>query len=506
MAENTANIGFEKQIWDAACVLRGNLDAAEYKSVVLGLIFLKYISDRFDEKYQQLLDEGDGFEEDIDEYTSEGIFFVPENARWSVIAKNAHTAEIGSIIDDAMRAIEKENKRLKDILPKNFARPELDKRRLGDVVDLFTNIKMVDTGSSRDILGRTYEYCLSKFAEQEGKLAGEFYTPSCVVRTLVEVLQPYNGRVYDPCCGSGGMFVQSAKFIENHSGNINNVAVYGQDSNPTTWKLAQMNLAIRGIEANLGSYNADTFFNDCHPTLRADFIMANPPFNLSGWGADKLRDDVRWQYGMPPANNANFAWLQHMIYHLAPNGKIGMVLANGALSSQSGGEGEIRQNIVNADLVECIVAMPTQLFYTTQIPVSLWFLSRNKKQKGKTLFIDARKLGTMVTRKLRELTDGSVNPEDNDIAKIADAYKAYCDGTLEDQKGFCAVVDTEEIAKQDYILTPGRYVGIEEQEDDGEPFEEKMARLTGELSELFTQSHTLEDEIRQKLEAIGYGI
>lgn len=494
---NTADIGFEKQIWDAACVLRGNLDAAEYKSVVLGLIFLKYISDRFDEKYQQLLDEGDGFEEDIDEYISEGIFFVPENARWSVIAKNAHTAEIGSIIDDAMRAIEKENKRLKDILPKNFARPELDKRRLGDVVDLFTNIKMVDTGSSRDILGRTYEYCLSKFAEQEGKLAGEFYTPSCVVRTLVEVLQPYNGRVYDPCCGSGGMFVQSAKFIENHSGNINNVAVYGQDSNPTTWKLAQMNLAIRGIEANLGSYNADTFFNDCHPTLRADFIMANPPFNLSGWGADKLRDDVRWQYGMPPANNANFAWLQHMIYHLAPNGKIGMVLANGALSSQSGGEGEIRQNIVNADLVECIVAMPTQLFYTTQIPVSLWFLSKNKKQKGKTLFIDARKLGTMVTRKLRELTD-------EDIAMIADAYKAYCEGTLEDQKGFCAVVDTEEIAKQDYILTPGRYVGIEEQEDDGEPFEEKMTRLTSELSRLFNQSRSLEEEIRKKMGAIGY--
>ena len=499
MADNTASIGFEKQIWDAACVLRGNLDASEYKSVVLGLIFLKYISDRFDEKYQQLVEEGDGFEEDVDEYISEGIFFVPETARWSVIASKAHTPEIGTVIDDAMRAIEKENKRLKDILPKNFARPELDKRRLGDVVDLFTNIKMVDAGSSRDILGRTYEFCLSKFAEQEGKLAGEFYTPSCVVRTLVEVLQPYNGRVYDPCCGSGGMFVQSAKFLENHSGNLRNISVFGQDSNPTTWKLAQMNLAIRGIEANLGSYNADTFFNDCHPTLRADFIMANPPFNLSGWGADKLKDDVRWQYGMPPAGNANFAWLQHMIYHLAPNGKIGMVLANGALSSQSGGEGEIRQNIANADLVECIVAMPTQLFYTTQIPVSLWFLSKNKKQRGKTLFIDARKLGTMVTRKLRELTDA-------DVAMIADAYKAYCDGTLEDQKGFCAVVDTDEIAKQDYILTPGRYVGIEEQEDDGEPFEEKMDRLTGELSELFAQSHTLENEIRQKLEAIGYGI
>ena len=500
MAEkNTAGIGFEKQIWDAACVLRGNIDASEYKSVVLGLIFLKYISDRFEEKYQELLAEGDGFEEDIDEYTSEGIFFVPANARWSVIASKAHTPEIGTVIDDAMRAIEKENKRLKDILPKNFARPELDKRRLGDVVDLFTNIQMIEHGSEKDILGRTYEYCLSKFAEQEGKLAGEFYTPSCVVRTLVEVLQPYNGRVYDPACGSGGMFVQSAKFIERHSGNINSLSVYGQDSNPTTWKMAQMNLAIRGIEANLGEYNADTFFNDCHPTLRADYIMANPPFNLSDWGADKLKDDVRWKYGMPPAGNANFAWLQHMIHHLAPDGKIGMVLANGSLSSQSGGEGEIRRNIINADLVECIVAMPTQLFYTTQIPVSLWFLAKNKKQKGKTLFIDARKMGTMVTRKLRELTD-------EDITKIADTYNAYADGTLEDAKGFCAVVTTEEIAKQDYILTPGRYVGIEEQQEDGEPFVEKMARLTGELSDLFAQSHKLETEIRQMLGAIGYEI
>lgn len=494
---NTAGIGFEKQIWDAACVLRGNMDASEYKSVVLGLIFLKYISDRFDEKYQSLVAEGDGFEEDIDEYTSEGIFFVPENARWNVIASNAHTPEIGTIIDEAMRAIEKENKRLKDILPKNFARPELDKRRLGDVVDLFTNIKMVDAGSSKDILGRTYEYCLSKFAEQEGKLAGEFYTPSCVVRTLVEVLQPYNGRVYDPCCGSGGMFVQSAKFVENHRGNINDISVYGQDSNPTTWKMAQMNLAIRGIDADLGKFNADTFFNDCHPTLRADFIMANPPFNLSDWGADKLTDDVRWQYGMPPAGNANFAWLQHMIHHLAPNGKIGMVLANGSLSSQSGGEGEIRKNIINADLVECIIAMPTQLFYTTQIPVSLWFLAKNKKQKGKTLFIDARKMGTMVSRKLRELTD-------SDIAKIAETYNSYTENSLENIKGFCAVVDTEEIAKQDYILTPGRYVGIEEQEDDGEPFEDKMNRLTSELSELFAKSHELEAEIKDKLGAIGY--
>ena len=507
MAEKiTANIGFEKKIWDAACVLRGNMDPSEYKSVVLGLIFLKYISDRFDEKYKALLAEGDGFEEDVDEYTSEGIFFVPANARWNIIASKSHTPEIGTVIDEAMRSIEKENKRLKDILPKNFARPELDKRRLGEVVDLFTNIQMIEHGSEKDILGRTYEYCLSKFAEQEGKLAGEFYTPSCVVRTLVEVLQPYHGRVYDPCCGSGGMFVQSAKFIENHSGNINDISVYGQDSNPTTWKMAQMNLAIRGIDADLGKYNADTFFNDCHPTMRADYIMANPPFNLSDWGADKLADDVRWQYGLPPAGNANFAWLQHMIYHLAPNGKIGMVLANGSLSSQSGGEGDIRKNIINADLVECIVAMPTQLFYTTQIPVSLWFLSKNKKQKGKTLFIDARKMGVMVTRKLRELTDGSEDPNKNDIGKIADTYKAFVEGTLEDEKGFCAVVTTEEIAKQDYILTPGRYVGIEDQEDDGEPFEEKMTRLTAELSQLFVKSHELETEIKERLGAIGYDI
>ena len=495
--ENNANIGFEKQIWDAACVLRGNIDASEYKSVVLGLIFLKYISDRFEAKYQELVAEGDGFEEDKDEYTAENIFFVPENARWSVISAAAHTPEIGTVIDEAMRSIEKENKRLKDILPKNFARSELDKRRLGEVVDLFTNIQMIEHGDSKDILGRTYEYCLAKFAEQEGKLAGEFYTPSCVVRTLVEVLQPYNGRVYDPCCGSGGMFVQSSKFIENHGGNIRNISVYGQDSNPTTWKLAQMNLAIRGIEADLGKFNADTFFNDCHPQLKADFIMANPPFNLSGWGQDKLLDDVRWQYGTPPAGNANFAWLQHMIWHLAPNGRIGMVLANGSLSSQSGGEGEIRKNIINADLVDCIVAMPSQLFYTTQIPVSLWFLAKNKKQKGKTLFIDARKLGTMVTRKLRELTD-------EDIKRIADTYNAFVDGTLKDEKGFCAVVTTQDIAKQDYILTPGRYVGIEEQEDDGEPFEEKMSRLTSELSELFAKSHELEAEIKERLGVIGF--
>ena len=494
---NTAEIGFEKEIWKAADLLRGNIDASEYKSVVLGLIFLKYLSDRFETKYRELVEEGDGFEEDKDEYTSENIFYVPQGARWSVVAQAAHTPEIGAVIDNAMRLIEKENLRLKGILPKNFARPELDKRRLGDVVDLFTNIQMKEHGDSKDILGRTYEYCLSKFAEAEGKLAGEFYTPACIVRTLVEVLQPFEGRVYDPACGSGGMFVQSAKFIERHHGNINNISVFGQDSNPTTWKMAQMNLAIRGIEADLGKFNADTFFDDQHPTLKADFVLANPPFNLSDWGADKLQNDPRWKYGIPPTGNANFAWLQHMIYHLSPQGRIGMVLANGALSSQTSGEGTIRENIVKADLVEGIVTLPSQLFYTTPIPVSLWFLNRNKQQPGKVLFVDARNMGTMVTRKLRELSK-------DDIMRIASTFDAFKCGTLEDEKGFCAVADMEHIASQDYILTPGRYVGIAEQDDDDEPFEEKMLRLTGELSELFAKSHDLEEEIKKQFKNIGY--
>ena len=497
--QNTADIGFEKEIWKAADLLRGNLDASEYKSVVLGLIFLKYISDKFETKYQELFNNGEGFEEDRDEYMADNIFFVPQEARWSVVAKAAHTPEIGTIIDNAMRLIEKENLRLKGILPKNFARPELDKRRLGDVVDLFTNIQMKEHGDSKDILGRTYEYCLSKFAEAEGKLAGEFYTPACIVQTLVEVLKPYHGRVYDPACGSGGMFVQSAKFIERHQGNIKDISVYGQDSNPTTWKMAQMNLAIRGIEADLGKFNADTFFDDQHPTLKADFIMANPPFNLSDWGADKLQDDVRWKFGIPPSGNANFAWLQHMIHHLSLKGKIGMVLANGSLSSQTGGEGTIRENIIKTDLIEGIVALPSQLFYTTGIPVSLWFLNREKKQKDKILFVDARNMGTMVTRKLRELQEA-------DIKKIAETFDKYNDGTLENEKGFCAVVALGDVAKQDYILTPGRYVGIAEQEDDGIPFQEKMDKLTTELSDLFAQSHDLEDEIRKQLASIGFTI
>nr|WP_145164562.1 class I SAM-dependent DNA methyltransferase [Paenibacillus terrae] len=515
---NTANIGFEQQIWAAADILRGNMDAAEYKHVILGLIFLKYISDKFEERYQELLADDDDVE-DKDAYTEANVFYVPPIARWSLISEWAHKTgkiidengreqyfDIGGIIDRAMRVIEKENKQLKDVLPKNYARSELDKRRLGNVVDLFTNIQMIEHGTDKDILGRTYEYCLAKFAEQEGKRAGEFYTPSSVVRTLVEVLKPFKGRVYDPCCGSGGMFVQSADFVNHHAGNINSISIFGQDANPTTRKMALMNLAIRGVEADLGGYNADTFYNDLHPTLKADFILANPPFNLSDWNDGSLNDDPRWKYGLPPSGNANFAWLQHMIYHLSPNGKIGMVLANGSLSSQSGGEGEIRRRIIEDDLVEGIVAMPTQLFYTTQIPVSLWFINRNKRQKGKTLFIDARKMGTMVSRRLRELTYKNDDGSDGDILKIAATFESFDNGTLEDVKGYCAAVTTAEIAKHDYILTPGRYVGVEEQEHDGEPFDEKMVRLTGELSQMFKRSHELEDEIRQRLGAIGFEI
>ena len=477
--KNTADIGFEKEIWDAACVLRGNMDASEYKNVILGLIFLKYISDSFEEKYQALVAEGEGFEEDRDEYEADNIFFVPAGARWKDIAAVAHEPVIGKTIDEAMVAIE---------------------RRLGNVVDLFTNVKMADGADEKDLLGRTYEYCLRNFAEQEGKNAGQFYTPSCVVRTIVEILQPFNGRVYDPCCGAGGMFVQSAAFVKNHRGNINNISVYGQESNPTTWKMAKMNLAIRGIDCNLGEIPDDTFLSDQHPRMKADFVMANPPFNLTPWGADKLKEDQRWQYGTPPASNANFAWMQHMIWHLAPEGKIGMVLANGSLSSMSGGEDNIRKNIVEADLVDCIITLPTQLFYTTQIPVCLWFLNKKKAHPGKTLFIDARNLGTMVTRRLRELTD----EEDGDIQKLAVTYNAYVAGTLEDVKGFCAVVSKEDIANKDYILTPGRFVGIEEQVDDGEPFEEKMTRLTSELYDLFDESHELEEDIRKNLKALGY--
>ena len=498
---NNTKIGFEKQIWDAACVLWGHIPAAEYRKVIIGLIFLRYISAAFEKRYNELLAEGDGFENDKDAYTMENIFFVPEIARWSTIAAAAHTPEIGKVIDEAMRAIEAENKALKNVLPKNYASPDLDKRVLGEVVDLFTNnVDMKDIGTDHDVLGRTYEYCIAQFAAYEGVKGGEFYTPSSVVKTIVEILKPYeNCRVYDPCCGSGGMFVQSVKFLQAHSGNRNKISVYGQESNADTWKMAKMNMAIRGIDADFGPYQADTFFNDLHPSLKADFIMANPPFNLSNWGQDKLKDDARWKYGLPPSGNANYAWIQHMIHHLAPNGKIGLVLANGALSTQTSGEGEIRKRIIEDDLIEGIVAMPTQLFYSVTIPVTLWFISRNKKQKGKTLFIDARKMGYMVDRKHRDFTQ-------DDIKKLSDTFTAFQEGTLEDKKGFCAVVTTDDIAKQDYILTPGRYVGIEEQEDDGELFEDKMKRLTSELSKMFEQSNTLQDEIKKNLESIGFEV
>lgn len=501
MAEkNNANIGFESQIWDAACVLWGHIPAAEYRNIIIGLIFLRYISTAFEKKYMQLVEEGDGFEDDPDAYVEDNIFFVPEEARWSTIAAAAHTPEIGMVIDNAMRAIEADNKKLKGVLPKNFGNPDLDKSVLGDVVDLFTNMDMSDTEGNRDILGRTYEYCIAQFAQKEGKGGGEFYTPSSIVNTLVAILKPYaNCRVYDPACGSGGMFVQSAKFIEAHSGQRGQMSIYGQEANPDTWKMAIMNLTIRGMEADLGPFHADTFSKDQHPTLKADFIMANPPFNYQPWGHDNLLDDVRWKYGVPPASNANFAWIQHMIHHLAPGGKIGLVLANGALSSQTGGEGEIRKKIIEDDLIEGIVALPSQLFYSVTIPATLWFITKDKKQKGKTVFIDARQMGYMVDRTHRDFSE-------EDIAKIADTFAAFQEGTLEDVKGFCAVVETEDIAKQDYILTPGRYVGIEEKEEDGEPFEEKMARLTSELSDMFEKSHELEAEIRRKLGAIGYEI
>lgn len=501
MAEkNNTNIGFEKEIWDAACVLWGHIPAADYRKVIIGLIFLKYVSGAFEQRYNELVSEGEGFENDPDEYIAENVFFVPEEARWSKIADAAHSPEIGMVLDNAMCAIEKENESLKNVLPKIYANPDLDKRVLGEVVDIFTNINMYEQGNDKDLLGRTYEYCIAQFAAHEGVKGGEFYTPSSIVKTIVEILKPFEDcRVYDPCCGSGGMFVQSAKFIDAHSGSIDRVAVYGQESNADTWKMAKINMAIRGIDANLGPHHADTFYNDLHKNQKFDFIMANPPFNLSNWGADHLKDDVRWKYGMPPSGNANFAWIQHMIHHLAPYGKIGLVLANGALSSQTSGEGEIRKRIVEDDLVEGIIAMPTQLFYSVTIPVTLWFITKNKKQKGKTLFIDARKMGYMVDRKHRDFTD-------EDISKLAKTFEDFQNGTLEDVKGFCAVVNTKDIEKQDYILTPGRYVGIEEQEDDGEPFDEKMKRLTSELSTMFEKSRELEDEIRKKLGAIGYEV
>lgn len=500
MPEKTkANIGFEKQLWDAACVLWGHIPAAEYRKVIIGLILLRYISVAFTRRYRELLEEGEGFENDRDFYTAENIFFVPEAARWEVIASAAHTPEIGTVIDAAMNAIESENDSLKGILPKNYANPELDKKTLGEVVDIFTNsIDLTNTHRSEDILGRTYEYCIARFAEKEGVKGGEFYTPSSVVKTLVEILRPFeNCRVYDPCCGSGGMFVQSVKFLEAHTGSRDKISIYAQEANADTWKMAKINMAIRGIYADFGPYQEDTFTHDLHPSLKADFILANPPFNYHPWGYEHLKEDSRWQFGTPPASNANYAWIQHMIYHLASGGKIGLVLANGALSTQTGSEGEIRRKIIEADLIEGIVAMPTQLFYSVSIPVTLWFITKGKKQKGKTLFIDARRMGHMIDRKHRDFSD-------DDIRRLSETFREFQEGTLECEKGFCAVADIHEISEQGYILTPGRYVGIEDSGEECEEFGEKMMRLTGELSGMFDEGRLLEEEIRDKLGGIGY--
>ena len=494
-----ATIGFEEELWASADKLRNNMDAAEYKHVVLGLIFLKYVSDTFMEKYKELLEEDEEFAEDMDAYLAEGVFWVPEIARWDYIAKHSKQVEIGQIVDSALDAIEKENDSLRGVLPRNYSRPELDKRILGEIIDLFTNINVGGKeGKEKDILGRVYEYFLGKFAANEGKGGGEFYTPKSIVSLMVEMIQPFKGYVYDPACGSGGMFVQSLKFVEEHSGSTFDISVYGQESNPTTWKLAKMNLAIRGIENNLGSKNADTFHEDLHKNLKADYILANPPFNQSDWGQPLLVDDARWKWGTPPQGNANYGWIEHMLDKLSQKGKAGVVLANGSLSSNTSGEGDIRRKILEDDLVDCIVALPDKLFYTTGIPVCIWLFNRDKKHKGQTLFIDARKMGDMVNRRLRELSD-------EDIKKIANTYIAWQneDG-YEDVQGYCKVASIDEIKEHDYILTPGRYVGIEEVEDDGEPFEEKMERLTNTLANQFKKSRELEEEIRKQLGGIGY--
>ena len=499
-----------------ADALRGSMDAAEYKHVVLGLIFLKYISDAFEERHVRLEGEQDqgADAEDPDEYRAVSIFWVPREARWGHLKAEARQPTIGQLVDDAMAAIERDNPALKDVLPKDYARPALDKQRLGQLIDMISNIKVGDEDArSKDVIGRVYEYFLSQFASAEGKKGGEFYTPRCVVKLLVEMLEPYRGRVYDPCCGSSGMFVQSVEFIRAHTtGNGNggrargDISVYGQEFNYTTWRLAKMNLAIRGIEGQIA--HGDTFHNDRHPDLKADFILANPPFNVSDWGGERLTDDKRWRYGVPPTRNANFAWVQHIVHHLAPEGAAGFVLANGSMSSNQSGEGEIRKNLIEADVVDCMVALPGQLFYSTQIPACLWFLARDRRggqfrdRRGEVLLVDARKLGRMVDRTHRELTD-------EDIARIADAYHAWrgeeAAGVYADISGFCKSTALEEVRKHGHVLTPGRYVGVEAQEDDGEPFDDKIQRLVAQLREQQTEAAKLDAAIVSSLKELGYG-
>jgi type I restriction enzyme M protein len=508
-SSNSAFDGLEAQLWAAADALRNNMDAAEYKHVVLGLIFLKYISDAFEAKHAELLTlVAEGADpEDPDEYRAENIFWVPKEGRWSVLKDNAPQPTIGKLVDDAMTAIERDNPSLQGVLPKDYSRPGLDKQRLGQLINLVSNIALGSPADrSKDMLGRVYEYFLSQFASAEGKKGGQFYTPSHVVRVLVEMLAPYKGRVYDPCCGSGGMFVQSEKFIEAHSGRIGDISIYGQESNYTTWRLAKMNLAIRGIDAQIG--HGDTFHNDRHPDLKADYVLANPPFNDSDWRGDLLKGDKRWVYGPPPAANANYAWVQHFISHLAPTGLAGFVLANGSMSSNQSGEGEIRKAIIEADLVDCMVALPGQLFYATQIPVCLWFLAKYKKngrfrdRRGETLFIDARKMGLLKDRVHRELTD-------EDILRISDTYHAWRGdkgaGNYEDVAGFCKAANLEDIRKHGHVLTPGRYIEAEAAEDDGIPFEEKMQALSQTLREQMKEAARLDVVIAANLKELGYG-
>jgi type I restriction enzyme M protein len=490
----SVSLEFENKLWEMADKLRGNIESSEYKHVVLGLIFLKYISDAFDEKHAELVAEGEGFEEDRDAYAEESIFFVPPSARWEFIKQSAKQSTIGQIIDDAMITIERENATLKGVLPKNYARPEIDKTKLGELVDLFSFNLGSKESRAKDVLGRVYEYFLGQFGSSEG----EFYTPPSIVKLLVGMIEPYEGRVYDPCCGSGGMFVQSARFVEEHQGRKDNIHIFGQEFTATTWRLCKMNLAIRGIDGNLGERDADTFGNDLHKSLRADYILANPPFNISDYTL--IQDDVRWKYGIPPQNNANYAWIEHMISKLSPKGVAGFVLANGSMSTSTKAETEIRKNIIEAGLVDCIVTMPTNLFYNVTIPVCLWFLSKKREaRKDKILFIDARKMGTMVTRKHRELSDEEIQQVCNTYHKWRDNKEEY-----QDIQGFCKATKLEEIREHEYILTPGRYVGIEETEADDEPFEEKMTMLTEQLCEMFTRSHHLEEEIMKRLGALGY--
>lgn len=518
--KEASKVDYRATLWAAADKLRGNMDAAEYKHVALGLIFLKYISDRFEQRRAEAFDDPDTpqdlaeeLAEERDWYTAESVFWVPQNARWSYLKANATSVEptIGALIDQAMLDLESENASLKGVLTKNYARPELDQTKLGDVIKLFSDLTFQDEHHGQDVLGRVYEYFLGQFAIAEGKRGGQFYTAGSVVELLVEMLQPFKGRVYDPCCGSGGMFVQSERFVEAHNGQRNDVSIFGQESNPTTWRLAKMNLAIRGIEANLGPKWADSFHEDLHPGLKADFVLANPPFNDSDWGGEKLRSGERWEYGVPPAGNANFAWVQHFIHHLAPHGSAGFVLANGSLSSQQSGEGDIRRAIVEADLVDCIVSLPGQLFFTTQIPVSLWFLTKDKSnglvrdrrlrdRRRETLFIDARSLGAMESRTLKVLSG-------TDITKVASAYHSWREvaGNYADEPGFSKSVSTEEIAGQGFALTPGRYVGTAIANLDEEPFSTKMETLSAALRSHMTQSAKLDQQIRKALAGIGYG-